>query len=94
MNLGTMMYQLLVSVVAHITSFMLTLVDFLLRVSPVMLSPVATRVEALVAEETFEWFLSSMNSFMYLEVRFCVELSTTCFLNSYLNCKYYKYFSQ
>ena len=69
--------------VADIASLLITLIDFLLSMSPVVFSAVAAGVEAFIAEEAFERFLSGVNSFMHLEVRFGVKTSTADTLDTY-----------
>lgn len=74
-------HQLMISVVVFSAAILLALVDFLLRMSPVVLSPVAARVEALRAEKALEWLGTSVDPLMDLEVRLGVERASTHFLD-------------
>lgn len=76
-HLQAVLYQLLVPMVTHVTSLLLTLVDLLLGVSPVVLTPITARVEALIAEEALERLLTRVDPLVHLEVRFGVEGSPT-----------------
>ena len=70
--------------VADIASLLITLIDFLLSMSPVVFSAVAAGVEALVAEVTLKWLLTRMNSLMHLVVGLCAKRATTYLFLTYL----------
>lgn len=69
--------------VLHVASFLLARVDPLLGVATVMLPAVAARVEALIAEEALERFLTGMDSLMHLKVGLGVEAAAAYLLDSY-----------
>lgn len=77
MSLLTVRYQLLITMIADIASWLLTLVNFLECMAPVVLASVAAGVEALVAEVTLKWLLTRMNSLMHLVVGLCAKRATT-----------------
>ena len=84
MSLLTVRYQLLITMIADIASWLLTLVNFLECMAPVVLASVAAGVEALVAEVALKWLLTRMNSLMHLVVGLCAKRATTYLFLTYL----------
>ena len=78
----SMRHQLLVPVVARIAAFVLALVHLLLCVPPVMLPPIATRIEALVAEVALKGLLAGVHSLVHLVVRLRVKSFAADLFNS------------
>jgi len=65
--------ELNISVKAFVTATFLALVQLCLCMAPMMLPPVATGCECLVAKLALEWPLTGVHSLMNLEVRLVTE---------------------
>lgn len=76
-------HQLLVTMIAHIATRVLTLIDLLKRMPSVVLSPVTARIEAFVTEVALEGLLAGVYPLMHLVVGFGIKCSIANFLNSY-----------